>query len=102
PYVFNIHLVGSEGTLRGDKLSSTKIQGVNKEEWIEIPTTEATSGDVLDHPYPPQVNEFMACVKAGQDSIINFAEAFKTHRVIFAIDKAITEGRPVKLGELGV
>ncbi len=100
PYVFNIHLVGSEGTLRGKQLSSTQLQGVNKEEWIDIPTTEATSGDVLDHPYPPQVDEFMACVKAGRDSIINFAEAFKTHRVIFAIDQAIAEGRPVKLSEL--
>ena len=102
PYVFNIHLVGSEGTLLGTKLSSTKLKGVNKEEWIEIPTTEATSGDVLDHPYPPQVDEFVACLKAGKDSAINVAEAFKTHRVIFAIDKAIAEGRPVKLSELPV
>jgi predicted dehydrogenase len=101
PYVFNIHLVGSEGTLLGNKLSSTKLKGVNKEEWVEIPTTEATSGDVLDHPYPPQVDEFMACVKAGEDSMINFAEAFKTHEVIFASNKALEEGRPVKVAELG-
>jgi len=102
PYVFNVRLVGSEGTLMQDKLATTLLKGVNKEEWIDIPTTEATSGDVLDHPYPPQVNEFVECVKTGKDSIINFAEAFKTHRVIFAIDKAINEGRPVKLSELGV
>lgn len=101
PYVFNIHLVGSEGTLLGNKLSSTQLKGVNKEEWIEIPTTEATSGDVLDHPYPPQVDEFMACVKEGKDSMINFAEAFKTHEVIFASNKSLEEGRPVKLTELG-
>lgn len=100
PYVFNIHLVGSEGTLLGNKLSSTKLAGVNKEEWIEIPTTEATSGDVLDHPYPPQVNEFMTALKAGQDSCINFESAFRTFRVVFAIDKAIAEGRTVKLSEL--
>ncbi len=100
PYVFNIRLVGSEGTLMGDKLSTTKIAGVNKEEWIDIPTTEATSGDVLDHPYPPQVDHFMACLKEGKDSLINVAEAFKTHRVMFAMDKAIGEGRPVKLSEL--
>lgn len=100
PYVFNVHLVGSEGTLLNNKLSSTRLAGVNKEEWIEIPTTEATSGDVLDHPYPPQVNEFMAALKDGRDSIINFAEAFKTFRVVFAIDKAIAENRTVKLSEL--
>lgn len=100
PYVFNIHLVGSEGTLLGNKLSSTKLAGVNKEEWIEIPTTTATSGDVLDHPYPPQVNEFMSALKAGQDSIVNFESAFKTFRVVFAIDRAIAENRTVKLSEL--
>lgn len=102
PYVFNIHLVGSEGTLMGNRLSSTKLAGVEKEQWIEIPTTEATSGDVLDHPYPPQMKEFMTALKSGKDSSINFAEAFKTFRVIFAIDRAIQEGRTVKLSELPV
>ncbi len=99
PYVFNIHLVGSEGTLMGNKLSSTLIEGVNKEEWIEIPTTEATSGDVLDHPYGPQVDHFMECLQAGHDSCINFAEAFKTHEVIFASNQSLETGQPVKLGD---
>lgn len=99
PYVFNIHLVGSEGTLLGNKLSSTLIKGVNKEEWIEIPTTEATSGDVLDHPYPPQVDHFMECLKTGQDSFLNFAEAFKTHEVIFASNQSLETGQPVRVGE---
>lgn len=100
PYVFNVHLVGSEGTFLNNQLSSTKLTGVSKEEWIEIPSAGATSGDVLDHPYPPQVDEFMACLKAGQDSSVNFASAFNTFRVVFAIDKAINEGRVVKLSEL--
>jgi len=102
PYVFNIHLVGSEGTLWGDRLATTQLEGVRKEEWIHIPTTEATSGDVLDHPYPPQVDHFVECIKTGQDSHINFEEAFKTHRVIFAIEKALAEHRPVALNELGI
>ncbi|MEN6643524.1 MAG: Gfo/Idh/MocA family oxidoreductase [Armatimonadia bacterium] len=100
PYVFNVHLVGSEGTLLGTKLSSTKIKGVNKEEWIEIPTAEATSGDVLDHPYPPQIDAFMSALKEGKDDVINVADAFKTFRVIFAIEKSLAEGRPVKVSEL--
>lgn len=100
PYVFNIHLIGSEGTLLGNKLSSTQLAGVKKEEWIEIPTTEATSGDVLDHPYAPQINEFMSALKQGQDSIVNYETAFETFRVVFAIDKAIAEKRAVRLSEL--
>jgi len=100
PYLFNVHLVGSEGTLWNDKLWSTRIEGVRKDEWINLPTTKAESGDVLDHPYPPQVDEFVQCLIEGKDSRINFEEAFRTHRVMFAIERSLTEGRPVKLAEM--
>ena len=43
----------------------------------------------------------MECLKTGQDSVINFAEAFKTHEVIFASNKALETGQPVKISELG-
>jgi len=102
PYLFNIHLVGSNGTLWNDKFWSTKLEGVRPDEWIDIPTTRAESGDVLDHPYPPQVDHFVQCLLEGKDSSINFEEAFKTHRVMFAIEKALSEGRPVKLSEMKV
>lgn len=102
PYLFNIHLVGSHGTLWNDKFWSTKLEGVRPDEWIDIPTTRAESGDVLDHPYPPQVDHFVQCLLEGKDSSINFDEAFKTHRVMFAIEKALSERRPVKLSEMKV
>jgi len=100
PYVFNIHLVGSEGTLWNDEMWSTQIDGLRPDEWVKTPTAQAESGDVLDHPYPPQIDDFMDCIATGRDSKINFAEAFKTHRVMFAIEKALAEGRPVKLSEM--
>jgi len=101
PYLFNIHLVGSEGTLWNDKLWSTRIQGLRKDEWIDLPTTKAESGDVLDHPYPPQVDDFVKCLLEGKDSMVTFEEAFRTHRVMFAIEKSLAEHRPVKLAEMG-
>ena len=64
------------------------------------PDDQGRIGDVLDHPYPPQVDDFMKCLLEGRDSMVNFAEAFKTHRVIFAIDKSLAERRPVKLAEM--
>jgi predicted dehydrogenase len=100
PYVFNVHLVGSEGTLWNDEMWTTQIDGLEPEEWMKLPTTRAESGDVLDHPYPPQVDHFIECVRTGKDSFINFAEAFKTHRVMFAIEKSLAEGRPVDLSEM--
>jgi len=100
PYVFNIKLIGSDGTLWNDKLWSTKLEGLRPDEWVTMPTISAESGDVLDHPYPPQVDHFIECVQQGKPNIIDFAEAFKTHRVMFAIEKSLAEGRPVKLSEL--
>ncbi len=102
PYLFNIHLIGSEGTLWNTKLWSTRLAGLRPDEWVELPTTCAESGDVLDHPYPPQVDHFVDCLLEDRDSFINFEEAFKTHRVMFAIEKSLAEGRPVKLSEMPV
>ena len=100
PYLFNVHLVGSEGTLWNSKFWSTKIDGILPDEWIDLPTTQAESGDVLAHPYPPQVDHFIDCLRAGRDSHVNFAEAFDTHLVMFAIEKSLEENRPVQLSEL--
>ncbi len=99
PYVFNVKLVGSEGTLWNDKMWSTKLDGLRPQEWVTLPTAQAESGDVLDHPYPPQVDHFVSCLQNDERCVIDFNEAFKTHRVAFAIDKSLEEGRPVKLSE---
>jgi len=100
PYVFNIHLIGSEGTLWNDRMWSTKLEGLTADEWVHTPTAQAESGDVMEHPYPPLVDDFMERILADQDSSINFEEAFITHRVMFAIEKSLEEGRSVKLSEM--
>ncbi|HCU35543.1 MAG TPA: 4,5-dihydroxyphthalate dehydrogenase [Armatimonadetes bacterium] len=100
PYVFNVKLVGSAGTLWNDRMWTTKIAGLRPGEWMQVPTAQAESGDVLDHPYPPQVDEFVECVKGGKDSSVNFEAAFGTHRVVFAIEKSLEENRPVRLSEM--
>jgi len=100
PYLFNIHIIGSDGTIWNDKFWTTKLEGINADDWIELPTVQAESGDVLAHPYGPQVQDFVDRVSKGEDSAVNFEEAFKTHQVAFAIEKSLEEKRPVKLSEL--
>ncbi len=68
PYVFNVHLVGSEGTLWNDRLWSTKLEGLTSDEWVHTPTAQAESGDVMAHPYPPLVDDFMECILEDRDS----------------------------------
>jgi len=96
PYLFNIHIIGSHGTLWNTKFWSTQLEGLRSDEWVELPTTCAESGDVLDHPYPPQVDHFVDCLLQDRDSFINFEEAFKTHQVLFAIEESLAEGRPIE------
>ncbi|MFP4248145.1 MAG: Gfo/Idh/MocA family protein [Armatimonadota bacterium] len=102
PYVFNVHLVGSEGTLWNDEMWTTQLEGLRGEQWMKIPTAQAESGDVLDHPYPPQVDDFIEAIVEDRDPFVRFEDAFKTHRVMFAIEKALAEGRSVRLDEMEI
>ncbi len=89
PYYFHFHLVGSEGSLLDNKYYSTKVPGLNKNTWTELPMKMLDSGDVSDHPYQAQFEAFFSAVDQGVEMpLTNLAEALKTHQVIFAADKA--------------
>lgn len=100
PYLFNVYVVGSEGSIWNDKLWTAKLPGVNAQEWIDIPTAKAESGEVMAHPYGPQVQDFVDSLRAGRDSTVNFASAYKTHLVAMAIEQSLAEKRPVQMKEL--
>ena len=102
PYVFNIRLIGSEGTYWNSKLWSKELKGLKPDNWVEMPTTSAESGDVLDHPYGEVVDHFIEKIRQDKPNKIDFMQAFNTHRVIFAVEKSLEEKRPVKLSELRV
>jgi predicted dehydrogenase len=101
PYYFHCHLVGSKGSLLDNKLSTKVIDGLRPEKWTTMETILADSGDVLDHPYLPQVEAFVQSILNDKPMpLTGFADAFETHRVIFAADMSAKLGRPVKLREL--
>ena len=59
------------------------------------------SGDVSDHPYRPQFQEFVNSINSDATMpLTDFDTAFESHRVVFAADKSAVEGRPVKLSEM--
>ena len=89
PYYFHFHLVGSEGSLLDNKYYSTKIPGLNKNNWTEIPMKMLDSGDVSDHPYHAQFEAFFTAVEKGEEMpLTNLSEALKTHELIFAADES--------------
>jgi predicted dehydrogenase len=101
PYHLRVHLVGSEGSILDDRFTSTRLPGLDRTRWSTLATAVMGSGDAKDHPYEPQFQAFIDGIHAGQPMPhTDFETAFETHRVIFAADRSLELGRPVRLSEL--
>lgn len=95
PYVFNIELLGTNGTLRNNMLYSKKLlPGQTK--FAEIPTILPDSGDVTHHPFQGEIDHLVDCILTDTESDVNLEDAVKTHEVCIAADISAAEGRPVK------
>ena len=56
------------------------------------------SGDVSDHPYQTQFEAFFNALDKGKEMpLTSFADAARTHEIIFAADKSAATGRTVAL-----
>jgi len=97
PYVFNMNIVGSHGTVKNDLFYSKKIDGMNG--WSTLDVQLVDSGDVAHHPYREQFEHFAACLDEGRDPHNSLADAFETHRVVYAADASAERGVPVRLSE---
>jgi predicted dehydrogenase len=97
PYAFNMDMVGTEGTIRENRLWSKKLLP-GQTGWTTIPTVLPDSGDVRHHPFDGEINHFVECICAGRESHCNVADGYRTHELCLAIDRSIEEGgRPVRL-----
>lgn len=93
PYVFNINLVGTRGTIRNNRVYS-KAKFPGQTGWAEVPTILPDSGDVSHHPFTGEVAHLVHCIRSGEESHVSVADAFKTHAVCFAADASGLSGRP--------
>ena len=97
PYVFNMNMVGSHGSIKNDLFFSKKIEALR--DWTKMDVQLIDSGDVAHHPYELIFSHFAECLDEGKEAINSLASAFETHRVIFAADKSAETGKPVSLKE---
>jgi len=97
PYYFHTHLVGSEGSLLDNKFHSMKLQ-TNKHAWSSLAMKLLDSGDVSDHPYQTQFAAFFEALDKNKEMrLTSFADAARTHEVLFAADQSAATGKAVKL-----
>ncbi len=101
PYYFHTHLVGSEGSLLDNRYHSNAEHGDDRHRWKELPFKCVDSGDVADHPYRTQFDAFFAALDHGTPMpLTGLAEAVLAHEVIFAAERSLQSGRPVRLTEV--
>ncbi|MEK7793103.1 MAG: Gfo/Idh/MocA family oxidoreductase [Candidatus Hydrogenedentota bacterium] len=96
PYVFHINLVGTEGTIRNNKIHSRR-QFPGQTNWVEVPTILPDSGDVTHHPFQEEVKHLLTCIETSVESHVNVADAYKTHEIVLAADRSGREGKPIRL-----
>ena len=96
PYVFNINLVGTEGSIRNNKFFSRKSYP-GQTDWVEVPTILPDSGDVTEHPFQHEVDHLVDCIQNDVESHTNIADAYITHEIVLAADRSGEEGKPVSL-----
>ncbi|HOZ49345.1 MAG TPA: Gfo/Idh/MocA family oxidoreductase [Candidatus Hydrogenedentes bacterium] len=96
PYVFNINLVGTQGTIKNNQFYSRKTYP-GQTTWATVPTILPDSGDVTHHPFTLEAAHLVTCILRNEESFLNVADAYITHEICFAADRSAEEGRPVAL-----
>jgi len=95
PYVFNIELLGEEGTIRNNQVFSRRWHG--QKGWTSIPTILPDSRDVSHHPFLGEIDHFVDCIRSGKESHVNLADAVKTHEICLATEISAATRKPVSL-----
>jgi predicted dehydrogenase len=97
PYSFNIDLIGTEGTLRDNRVWSQKLFP-GQTGWSAMETILPDSASVDHHPFDAEVNHLVDCILQDRPSHCSVADAYHTHEICLAIDRSLAEGgRPVTL-----
>jgi len=99
PYVFNIGVYGTEGSIRNDKVFAPKLFP-GQSSFLQVPCILPESADVSHHPFRAEVSHFLDCIIGNKRPFPDLEDAAKTHAICFAADLSAERGRPVKLGEL--
>ncbi len=96
PYQFNVDVVGTRGTIRGNRVWSEELFP-GQTDWSVIPTVLPDSGDVTHHPFNGQIEAFVASILDNVPCLPDLNDALKTHEIIFAADRSAATGAPVRL-----
>lgn len=98
PYYLRVHLVGSHGTILDNRWWTTRIEGLDPEEWSTLGVDRMSSAEVAHQPYRLQFQAFFEALKARQEMpLTGLTDALRTFGVVFAADYSAASKRPVNV-----
>jgi predicted dehydrogenase len=95
PYRFPLRIFGDRGSVLDNRVWSHKFPAQTG--WVELPTILPNSSDVAHHPFQPEIDHFVECLRENRESHYNLDDALKTHEIIFAALQCYQTCQPVKL-----
>jgi len=96
PYVMNIVIHGSKGSVLNEKFYS-KEWFAGQEGWQQFNSTFLDSGDVAHHPFQGMMDDMATALLEDKEAAAGIHEAYKSHEICLAIDRSIETGQAVKL-----
>jgi predicted dehydrogenase len=118
-YTFLVELMGERATLRQDLLqwldtpidlaqlaaanpfpdvALTRAEDASGRPAIRIACTMPDTADVAHHPFQAEIDDLVACVLEGRDTVVDVFDAQKTMEVCLAADRSAERGgTPVSL-----
>ena len=99
PYLFNVMLVGANGSIWNDKFHTDKFGGLRKTGWSTLNVQLVDSGDVEHHPYTALFRDFVEAIREEREPTLTLESSIVAHKACIAADLAAERGTPVKLSE---
>src|SRR5215210_3125381 len=101
PYHLRVHRGGSDGAIVDGKFWSTRIAGLDPDQWSVLGVKLETSADVIHHPYAQQFLAFFRALDEDREMpLTSLADAGKTFELVFAADLSAELDRPLRLADL--
>lgn len=94
-YQFNVRLHGAKGTLVNNRFLTDYLPGQTG--WAEFPTILPDTPEVSHHPFQPEIDHLVDCIRENRTPLVDIKDAVKTHEIMFAAELSAQDGRPVKL-----
>jgi len=95
-YTFNVRLHGAKGTLINDRFVSQHLDP-GLQGWAHFPTILPDTPEVTHHPFPGEIDDFIAAILEDRPAKLDIREDSKTYDIMFAAEESARTGRPVRL-----